>query len=368
MHLPRIACVFWRMGTSSESGIGVRHIVYAVLLSVILWGAEAQAHHESLPQKRTGLHPIIGLNLGERIPDFRAVDQYGTLQDFSSIRGPKGAVIYFHRSAAWCIYCKLQLVQLQELQDTWRKNGLGVCAISYDSPEILQDFARQQQLSFPLLSDPQSKIIRDFNLLDATVLPGSPAYGVPYHGSYVVNEAGVVVAKFFEQTFAHSSGIVLTRLFGSPLNTHEKLVKHEHLDLKYYASAHAVTAGERITLTIDFFLHDKVHVYAPGAKNFLVIDWDLDSTAAVAIEPVAYPPPQLKPLPSTAETVPVYRGNFRLTRDIIFTTDQRAIHRATDPEGNVVVQGTLRFQACDETTCYLPRKVPLAWQLATRPQ
>ena len=42
-----------------------------------------------------------GLAVGAKIPPFRAPDQNGRMQDFGSIRGPKGAAIYFVRSADW---------------------------------------------------------------------------------------------------------------------------------------------------------------------------------------------------------------------------------------------------------------------------
>ena len=42
-----------------------------------------------------------GPEVGQEIPAFRAVDQYGKMQDFNSIRGPKGAMIVFFRSADW---------------------------------------------------------------------------------------------------------------------------------------------------------------------------------------------------------------------------------------------------------------------------
>ena len=44
---------------------------------------------------------VTGPEVGERIPDFRAMDQNGDWQDFDSIKGPKGAAIVFHRSADW---------------------------------------------------------------------------------------------------------------------------------------------------------------------------------------------------------------------------------------------------------------------------
>ncbi len=49
-----------------------------------------------------GREPMMpGPAIGERIPDFSAPDQFGRVQNFSTIVGPAGAVILFIRSADW---------------------------------------------------------------------------------------------------------------------------------------------------------------------------------------------------------------------------------------------------------------------------
>lgn len=47
------------------------------------------------PTFKTGPEP------GQRIPPFEAPDQNGTLRTFESLRGPKGALLVFFRSADW---------------------------------------------------------------------------------------------------------------------------------------------------------------------------------------------------------------------------------------------------------------------------
>ena len=42
-----------------------------------------------------------GPEIGARIPDFSAADQNGMQQTFTSLRGPKGLVLMFVRSADW---------------------------------------------------------------------------------------------------------------------------------------------------------------------------------------------------------------------------------------------------------------------------
>ena len=42
-----------------------------------------------------------GPEIGQRIPNFQGIDQNGRQQSFGSIRGPRGALIVFYRSADW---------------------------------------------------------------------------------------------------------------------------------------------------------------------------------------------------------------------------------------------------------------------------
>jgi len=58
-------------------------------------------------------------------------------------------------------------VQLQSAKQRFEGRDLSCAAISYDSPAILKDFAERHKSSFPLLADPNSEIIRRFNVLNA---------------------------------------------------------------------------------------------------------------------------------------------------------------------------------------------------------
>lgn len=60
-----------------------------------------------------------------------------------------------------------------------RKQGLGVAAISYDPTGALKNSADRQHITYPLLSDPESKIIRTYGIFNETVNPDWPAYGIP---------------------------------------------------------------------------------------------------------------------------------------------------------------------------------------------
>jgi hypothetical protein len=42
-----------------------------------------------------------GLSIGEKVPAFRAPDQWNRSRDFESLSGPRGLVLVFVRSADW---------------------------------------------------------------------------------------------------------------------------------------------------------------------------------------------------------------------------------------------------------------------------
>lgn len=51
----------------------------------------------------TSIKPLtaIGLSVGQKAPAFSARDQFGHEQNLTMLRGPKGAVLLFFRSADW---------------------------------------------------------------------------------------------------------------------------------------------------------------------------------------------------------------------------------------------------------------------------
>jgi hypothetical protein len=60
------------------------------------------------------------------------------------------------------------------------------------------------------------------------------------------------------------------------------------------------------------------------------------------------------------ETVPVYQGRFRLTRDITIGANAK-LPPLLDSSGKFTVEGTLRYQACDDQICYVPQELPVRW-------
>lgn len=132
-------------------------------------------------------------NIGDQIPyDLAAFDQDGELQDFDTLKGERGLVIFFVRSLDWCPYCQNQIMEVNEEKSRFTKAGYNVISISYDPVETLKRFSNQRDIQLTMLSDPDSKIIQEFGILNQSQEPGSRFYGIPYPTIYVVNTDGVI--------------------------------------------------------------------------------------------------------------------------------------------------------------------------------
>ena len=137
----------------------------------------------------------IGPVVGAHIPRLVARDSTGATRTFASLPGKKGVVLVFFRSARWCPFCQLQLIDLKALQAPLADRGYTLAAISYDAPQALAAFAAKQDVRYTLLSDEASAMIDAFHLRDPQYPAGSFAYGVPRPSIFVLDHAGVVRAK-----------------------------------------------------------------------------------------------------------------------------------------------------------------------------
>ena len=61
-------------------------------------------------------------------------------------------------------------MELQDRVEELREQGLGVAAISYDSEEVLADFSQRRGITFPLLSDDDSEVIKAFGILNTILM------------------------------------------------------------------------------------------------------------------------------------------------------------------------------------------------------
>ena len=276
--------------------------------------------------------------------------------------------------------------RLQELENS----GISIAAISYDSEEVLADFANRRSITFPLLSDEDSSVIRAFGIYNtvaeecvgpnrddpqiaadyakyvSAVGTAPVVVGTPYPGTFMLDATGRVGARFFEEFYAErntTSNLMLNLGIGlSPIAA----VQGETAQLKFtaYPSNPAVTAGTKFSLAVDVDPGPDMHVYAPGAesKGYRVVGLRLDPNEHVRFEPVEYPDSEIYYFEPLDEYVPVYQQPFTVLQEAVVgaSRETQAALRELDA---LTISGSLDYQACDDAICYNPVSIPVAFTL-----
>ena len=275
---------------------------------------------------------------------------------------------------------------MEELESS----GIGFAAISYDSVEVLADFAQRRGITFPLLSDDDSSVITEFGILNTVAAeglgpnaedPGVQAdvakyvsmfgasqmiVGTPYPGTFMVDNQGRVTSRFFEEFYRErntTTNVMLKLGVGvSPIEAVEGSTAH--LKFSAYPSNSSVTVGTRFSLALEVEPGENMHVYAPGADDmgYRVIGFNLAPNPLARYEPVQYPESEIYHFEPLDEHVPVYQERFMLLQEIVMSGDAEA--ESTMAElGALTLSGTLDYQACDDEICFLPQSIPVSFTL-----
>jgi len=260
-------------------------------------------------------------------------------------------------------------VQLQNANERFEKQGIKLAAISYDNPAILMDFAKRHNIAFPLLADPESKVIRSFNVLNEEAK--GMTKGMAHPGFLYIDDSGAILEKFFEAKYTNrfTANNVIGKLFPELTQEVTETVERPHLRLTLSQSDRTVAPGSRVTLIVQVELPPDVHVYAPGVKGYKPIQLVLHTSGGIEAAPVIYPKSEILYLKAIKEQVPVFEGKFRMTQDVTITPSKAGDGiRAVFSAGKTVsIVGELQYQACDKTICYTPMSVPVKWELKVQP-
>jgi peroxiredoxin len=182
-------------------------IAGAVLIgssAIALWNhsKQVQTPAQSAPEAATTAGIDVGIALDAKAPVGLALqNSTGNETTLAGQMGEKGLVLLLVRSAGWCPYCKAQLIQTVQIEDTVAERGYALASLSYDQPNVLAEFKADQGIGYAMLSDPHSRMIDALSLRDPQYGPDSKAYGVPRAAILVLTPDGTVKAKYVTDDF-----------------------------------------------------------------------------------------------------------------------------------------------------------------------
>lgn len=129
------------------------------------------------------------LQVGEEMPKFNGVDQYGKVYSSADFKNHK-LVIFFYPKAS-TPGCTAEACNINDNLDALKAQGYQVIGVSADSVEKQRKFSDKYNFKFPIIADVDKKIIEAFGVWGEKKFMGKTYDGI-HRVTFIINENGVV--------------------------------------------------------------------------------------------------------------------------------------------------------------------------------
>lgn len=131
----------------------------------------------------------MGLEIGQKAPDFKGFDQDGNIIELDDFKGYK-LILYFYPKDN-TPGCTAESCDLRDNYEMWLNKGYKIIGVSPDSQRSHKNFIAKYNLPFPLIADTEKKIIKSYGAWGMKKM-----YGKEYEGllrtTFVIGEDGVI--------------------------------------------------------------------------------------------------------------------------------------------------------------------------------
>jgi peroxiredoxin len=257
-----------------------------------------------------------------------------------------------------------QLVELQEALPKFEAAGIKLYPVSYDEPAALAEFAKHHGITYPLISDRGSRVIRRYGILNTFVTREQvPFYGVPFPGTYLVDEQGIILETFFPRSpvVRDSAESVIDSALGRILLGDEEPTVHGGDDeVRITAALHGGGGrfkGQAIRhLVVRFELVPGLHIYGkPVPEGMVSTRIEIEGPEGLRSGEPIFPPTKPLALKELGTELQVWEGTVDIATPV--WPDARLTPLVSAAElSSVRIKVAVHYQACDDRTCRIPQR------------
>jgi hypothetical protein len=214
-------------------------------------------------------------------------------------------------------------------------------------------------------------VIRRYGILNTQLGPDDAMlYGIPYPGAYVTDEDGAVVAKFFQDSYKkrESPELLIDAALGRiELAEDAPRAAGGDAEVTVTAAVHGgrgtIRQGIRRQLVVRFELGEGLHLYGePVPAGMVPVSVEVAGPPGLALEPPLFPPTHPLRLDSLGLELPVWSGRLDVAVPFHATGELASEVRPLD-RPSATLDVTVRYQACDDAVCLLPRTEKLSLEV-----
>ena len=145
------------------------------------------------------------LEVGQTAPGFSLPDADGNTVRLADFKGRK-VIVYFYPAAA-TPGCTKQACTFRDSLAGLNGAGIDVVGISPDKPEKLAKFRDAEALTFPLLSDPERKVLTAWGTFGEKKMYGKTVQGV-IRSTFLVDEKGKIALAHYNVKAAAAATLI----------------------------------------------------------------------------------------------------------------------------------------------------------------
>jgi peroxiredoxin Q/BCP len=134
------------------------------------------------------------LQPGDVAPEFELPDSDGSPLSLSSLRGRR-VILYFY-PAAMTPGCTKEAIDFRDGLPQLEAAGVTVVGISPDEPAKLAKFRDRDSITFPLLSDPETEVLRAYGAYGEKKLYGKTTVGV-IRSTFLIDTDGTIGKAYY---------------------------------------------------------------------------------------------------------------------------------------------------------------------------
>lgn len=130
------------------------------------------------------------LNVGDKAPNFEALDEQGNTIKLSDFKGKK-LVVFFYPKANTPT-CTVEACNLRDEYTVLQEQGYEILGVSADTEKKQSNFKKKFNFPYPLLADVDKTVINAFGVWGEKKFMGRTYDGI-HRITFVINEEGVII-------------------------------------------------------------------------------------------------------------------------------------------------------------------------------
>ena len=146
------------------------------------------------------------LKVGDKVPNFKSIDQDGNTIQFNEYQGKKLVVFFYPKAST--PGCTVEACNLRDNFELLKEKGFELLGVSADNQKRQTNFRNKYNFPFPLLADESKEVINTFGVWGLKKFMGREYDGI-HRKTFLIDEKGFVMKVIDKvKTKSHASQIL----------------------------------------------------------------------------------------------------------------------------------------------------------------